>query len=73
MALLALTRKPRNEIERYGLLLLLGEAQAQGRSLREARQSFEKAIAVARSLRRSDLLAQAVLAASVWSDSYFQE
>jgi tetratricopeptide (TPR) repeat protein len=72
MALRALTGQPRNEIQRYELLLSIGEAQAQGRSLNEARQSFEQAIAIARTLGQADLLAKAVLAAGIWFDSYFK-
>ena len=72
MALRAIMAGPqRDETVRCELLLEMGESQAQGRSLEEARQSFEQAADVARKLDRSDLLSRAVLSVSTWFGSFF--
>lgn len=52
-------------------LLAMGEAQAHGESLEQARQAFERAAEIARRLGRSDLLAQAALRASAWFGTFF--
>ncbi len=72
MALRALMSGPRrDDTVRCELLLEMGESQAQGRSLEEARQSFEEAAEVARKLARSDLLSRAALSVSTWFSSFF--
>jgi eukaryotic-like serine/threonine-protein kinase len=72
MALRAIMAGPqRDDTARCELLLELGETQAQGRSLEEARQSFEQAAEVARRLERSDLLSRAALSVSTWFGSFF--
>jgi class 3 adenylate cyclase len=72
MALRAIMVAPqRDETERCELLLKMGESQAQGRSLEEARRSFEQAAEIARKLVRSDLLSRAVLGVSAWFGSFF--
>jgi class 3 adenylate cyclase/tetratricopeptide (TPR) repeat protein len=60
-----------DDFARCKILLAMGEAQAQGRSLAEARASFEQAAQVARRLGRSDLLAQCALYASAWFGTFF--
>lgn len=72
MALRALAAMPQaDEERRCQVLLAMGEAQAQGGSLDEARHAFEQAAAVARRLRRPALLAQSALHASAWFGSFF--
>jgi eukaryotic-like serine/threonine-protein kinase len=61
----------RDENARCELLLEMGENQALGRSLHEARRTFEQAIKIARKLGRSDLLSRAALAVSAWFSSFF--
>ena len=63
--------KKRDENARYELLLELGETQARGRSLTEAREAFEQAFEIARTLGRPDLLSRAALGAAVWFSSFF--
>jgi eukaryotic-like serine/threonine-protein kinase len=72
MALQALAagQKP-DRNARYELLLELGDTQARGRSLTEARKSFEEAFDVARSLGKPDLLSRAALGAAAWFSSFF--
>src|SRR5262249_2130913 len=72
MALQALAagQKP-DRHARYELLLELGDTQARGRSLTEARKTFEEAFDAARSLGNSELLSRAALGAATWFSSFF--
>jgi class 3 adenylate cyclase len=65
--------RSRDEVQRCEILLAMGEAQAHGGSLREARHSFERAAEVARRLGRSDLLAQTALNLGTWFGGFFNE
>jgi class 3 adenylate cyclase len=60
-----------DEVERCQTLLAMGEAQAQGGSLDEARQAFEQAAHVARRLGRASLLAETALQTSAWFETFF--
>jgi hypothetical protein len=60
-----------DEVERCQTLLAMGEAQAQGGSLDEARQAFEQAAQVARRLGRASLLAETALQTSAWFETFF--
>ncbi len=72
MALRALAATPRpDEVQRCRTLLAMGEAQAQGGSLDQARRAFEQAADVARRLGQSTLLAQCALHASAWFGTFF--
>jgi class 3 adenylate cyclase len=72
MALRALEATPQpDEVERCQTLLAMGEAQAQGGSLDQARRAFEQAAEIARRLGRPDLLAQSALHASAWFGTFF--
>ncbi len=74
IALRALDSVPRrDEVQRCEVLLAMGETQAQGRSLREARHSFERAADIARNLGRTDLLAQTALSLSAWFGGFFNK
>jgi eukaryotic-like serine/threonine-protein kinase len=63
----------RDEVQRCEILLAMGEAQAHGGTLRQARHSFEQAAEIARRLNRSDLLAQAALSLGTWFGGFFNE
>jgi predicted ATPase len=67
---LAATTAP-DEEQRCQLLLAMGEAQAQGGSLDEARQAFEEAADAARRIGRAPLLAECALRASAWFGTFF--
>ncbi len=72
LALRALAAMPQaDEERRCRVLLAMGEAQAQGGSLEEARHAFEQAAAVARRLEQPALLAQSALHASAWFGTFF--
>lgn len=60
-----------DEAQRCETLLAMGEAQAQGGGLDEARRAFEEAAEVARRLDDATPLAQAALHASAWFGSFF--
>ena len=62
-----------DEAQRCQVLLAMGEAQAQGQSLREARHAFERAAEIARRLSRTDLLAQTALSLGTWFGGFFNE
>ena len=49
----------------------MGEAQAQGGSLDEAREAFEQAADAARRIGRAPLLAECALQASAWFGTFF--
>jgi class 3 adenylate cyclase len=72
MALRALGGSPQPDQEQTcGMLLAMGEAQAQGGSLDDARHAFERAADIARGLGRADLIAQTALHASAWFGTFF--
>ncbi len=72
IALRALDSVPRrDEVQRCEVLLAMGETQAQGRSLKDARHAFEQAADIARHLGRIDLLAQTALSLSAWFGGFF--
>jgi class 3 adenylate cyclase len=60
-----------DEAQRCEILLAMGESQAQGGSLEEARRAFEQAAEIARRLGHSGLLAQSALHASAWFGTFF--
>jgi class 3 adenylate cyclase/tetratricopeptide (TPR) repeat protein len=62
-----------DEVQRCEILLAMGEAQAHGGTLRQARQSFEQAAEIARRLSRSDLLSQTALSLGTWFGGFFNE
>jgi eukaryotic-like serine/threonine-protein kinase len=63
----------RDEVQRCEILIAMGEAQAHGGTLRQARQSFEQAAEIARRLGRTDLLAQTALSLGTWFGGFFSE
>jgi class 3 adenylate cyclase/tetratricopeptide (TPR) repeat protein len=63
----------RDEVQRCEILLAMGEAQAHGGTLREARHSFEQAAEIARRLSRTDLLAQSALSLGTWFGGFFNQ
>ena len=63
----------RDEVQRCEILLAMGEAQAHGGTLREARHSFEQAAEIARRLSRTDLLAQTALSLGAWFGAFFNQ
>jgi len=72
LELRALAVLPRpDEVRRCETLLAMGEAQALGDSLDQARRSFEQAAAVARQLAHSSLLARTALHLSAWFGTFF--
>jgi class 3 adenylate cyclase len=72
MALRALAALPRpDEVQRCETLLAMGEAQARGDSLDQARRAFEQAADVARRLGHSTLLARTALHLSAWFGTFF--
>ena len=72
MVLRALAALPRpDEVQRCETLLAMGEAQARGDSLDQARGSFEQAADIARRLDHSTLLARTALHLSAWFGTFF--
>jgi eukaryotic-like serine/threonine-protein kinase len=72
MVLRALAALPRpDEVQRCETLLAMGEAQARGESLDQARAAFEQAADVARRLGHSTLLARTALHLSAWFGTFF--
>jgi eukaryotic-like serine/threonine-protein kinase len=63
----------RDEVGRCEILLAMGEAQAHGGTLRQARHSFEQAAEIARRLGRRDLLPQTALSLGTWFGGFFNE
>ncbi len=72
MALRALEAVPEpDDVQRCQTLLAMGEAQARGGSLDEARHAFEQAADIARRLGRSSLLARCAFHVSAWFGTFF--
>ena len=63
----------RDEVQRCEILLAMGDAQAHGGTLRQARLSLEQAAEIARRLNRRDLLPQTALTLGTWFGGFFNE